>query len=142
MADYKPVHDLPDDAVEMVAEGSNSPVAFVDSSKNEIQEDDHASTPHRASATPSSSVINLANTVLGSGMLAMVKQYKFVVAEHMQLGKMHTGLCNIVHKNTKQPSLAIGGSFCRINTGNILNYVCGNHLIAWFILSFKMCCPN
>ncbi|GAB5593637.1 hypothetical protein Unana1_08537 [Umbelopsis nana] len=71
MADYKPVQDLPDDAVEMTGEGSHSPETFVHPPKAEIPDEDLASTPHRASASPSSSVVNLANTVLGTGMLAM-----------------------------------------------------------------------
>lgn len=72
MADYKPVQDLPDEAVEMLDEGSHSPNAMIDQPKVEMQEQDTAR--HRSTASPSSSIVNLANTVLGSGMLAMVSQ--------------------------------------------------------------------
>lgn len=74
MADYKPVQDLPDEAVELLEEGSRSPNAMIDQPKVEIQEQDQDTTRQRLTASPSSSVINLANTVLGSGMLAMVSQ--------------------------------------------------------------------
>jgi hypothetical protein len=74
MADYKPVQDLPDEAVELLDEGSHSPNTMIEQPKVEIQEQDQDTTRQRLTASPSSSVINLANTVLGSGMLAMVSQ--------------------------------------------------------------------
>jgi hypothetical protein len=74
MADYKPVQDLPDEAVEMLDEGSHSPNAMIDQPKVEMQEQEQDTARQRSTASPSSSVVNLANTVLGSGMLAMVSQ--------------------------------------------------------------------
>lgn len=74
MADYKPVQDLPDEAVELLEGGSHSPNVMIDQPKVEIQEQEQDTTRQRSTASPSSSVINLANTVLGTGMLAMVSQ--------------------------------------------------------------------
>ncbi|KAH8549200.1 transmembrane amino acid transporter protein-domain-containing protein [Umbelopsis sp. PMI_123] len=71
MVDYKPVQDLPDDVVEMLDEGTHTPTTLIDQQKAEIQEEDQDTTRHRSTASPSSAIVNLANTVLGSGMLAM-----------------------------------------------------------------------
>ncbi|KAG2183456.1 hypothetical protein INT43_006462, partial [Umbelopsis isabellina] len=71
MADYKPVQGVSDDAVELVGEQSRPDNAFIESPKIGAKELDTVNVQHRATATPSSSVINLANTVLGTGMLAM-----------------------------------------------------------------------
>jgi hypothetical protein len=75
MADYKPVQGVSDDAVELVGEQPRSEDALIESQKIGIQEPDNANVPHRESGTPGSSIINLANTVLGTGMLAMVRHY-------------------------------------------------------------------
>lgn len=83
MADYKPVQGVSDDAVELAGEQSRPENAFIESPKIGTKESDSTNVQHRATATPSSSVINLANTVLGTGMLAMVRKplvYQFVIS--------------------------------------------------------------
>lgn len=74
MADYKPVQGVSDDAVELAGEQSRPENTFIESPKIGTKESETANVQHRASATPSSSIINLANTVLGTGMLAMVSK--------------------------------------------------------------------
>jgi hypothetical protein len=78
MVDYKPVQDLPDDVVEMLDEGTHTPTTLIDQQKAEIQEEDQDTTRHRSTASPSSAIVNLANTVLGSGMLAMVRKLLYL----------------------------------------------------------------